>query len=113
MAGARLDAMCTLKGCRGIDCAAGQLIDLAFPFSLYEQAPLVGAGIPVTGLALDRLYTDDVLRLASPLPPGWETLARGGTCADPSDCAMYSGGLRGVTDCGGLTDQATAASVRR
>ena len=26
VAGARLDAMCTLKGCRGIDCAAGQLI---------------------------------------------------------------------------------------
>src|SRR5262245_31237177 len=26
--------------------AVGQLIDLAFPFSLYEQAPLVGQGIP-------------------------------------------------------------------
>lgn len=26
--------------------AAGQLIDLAFPFSLYEQAPFIGTGIP-------------------------------------------------------------------
>lgn len=26
--------------------AAGQLIDLAFPFSLYDQAPFVGAGVP-------------------------------------------------------------------
>jgi len=26
--------------------ALGQLIDLAFPFSLYEQAPLVGRGVP-------------------------------------------------------------------
>ena len=30
--------------------AAGQLIDLAFPFSLYEQAPLVGEGIPALSL---------------------------------------------------------------
>jgi MFS family permease len=30
--------------------AAGQLIDLAFPFSLYEQAPLVGDGIPAVSL---------------------------------------------------------------
>jgi hypothetical protein len=28
----------------------GQLIDLAFPFSLYEQAPLVGRGIPAVTL---------------------------------------------------------------
>jgi peptidase M28-like protein len=30
--------------------ALGQLIDLAFPFSLYEQAPLVGRGIPAVTL---------------------------------------------------------------
>jgi Peptidase family M28 len=30
--------------------AVGQLIDLAFPFSLYEQAPLVGRGIPALTL---------------------------------------------------------------
>jgi hypothetical protein len=30
--------------------ALGQLIDLAFPFSLYEQAPLVGRGVPAVTL---------------------------------------------------------------
>lgn len=30
--------------------AAGQLIDLAFPFSLYEQAPFIGTGIPALSL---------------------------------------------------------------
>ncbi len=30
--------------------AAGQLIDLAFPFSFYEQAPLIGAGLPALSL---------------------------------------------------------------
>lgn len=30
--------------------ATGQLIDLAFPFSLYEQAPFVGRGIPAVTL---------------------------------------------------------------
>ena len=30
--------------------AAGQLVDLAFPFSLYEQAPFVGAGVPTVTL---------------------------------------------------------------
>jgi Zn-dependent M28 family amino/carboxypeptidase len=30
--------------------AAGQLIDLAFPFSLYEQAPFIGAGVPAVSL---------------------------------------------------------------
>ena len=29
---------------------AGQLIDLAFPFSLYEQAPFIGSGIPAVTL---------------------------------------------------------------
>ena len=30
--------------------AAGQLIDLAFPFSFYEQAPLIGAAVPALSL---------------------------------------------------------------
>jgi Peptidase family M28 len=42
--------------------AAGQLIDLAFPFSLYEQAPLIGSGIPALSLTT-----------AGPRPPAPET----------------------------------------
>lgn len=42
--------------------AAGQLIDLAFPFSLYEQAPLIGRGIPAV-----------TLTTAGPRPPRPET----------------------------------------
>ncbi len=42
--------------------AAGQLIDLAFPFSLYEQAPLIGAGIPALSITT-----------AGPRPPRPET----------------------------------------
>jgi hypothetical protein len=30
--------------------AAGQLVDLAFPFSLYEQAPFVGEGVPALSI---------------------------------------------------------------
>jgi Peptidase family M28 len=40
----------------------GQLIDLAFPFSLYEQAPLIGRGIPAV-----------TLTTAGPRPPRPET----------------------------------------
>jgi Peptidase family M28 len=42
--------------------AAGQLIDLAFPFSFYEQAPLIGAAIPALSLTT-----------AGPRPPTPET----------------------------------------
>ena len=42
--------------------AAGQLIDLAFPFSFYEQAPLIGAAIPALSLTT-----------AGPRPPAPET----------------------------------------
>jgi hypothetical protein len=48
--------------------AAGQLIDLAFPFSLYEQASFVGRGIPAVTLTTagqrpPRPSTDSVDRL--------------------------------------------------
>ena len=42
--------------------AAGQLIDLAFPFSLYDQAPLIGSGIPTV-----------TLTTAGPRPPDPES----------------------------------------
>jgi Peptidase family M28 len=42
--------------------AGGQMIDLAFPFSLYEQAPLVGRGIPAI-----------TLTTSGPRPPRPET----------------------------------------
>lgn len=42
--------------------APGQLIDLAFPFSLYEQAPFIGRGIPAV-----------TLTTAGPRPPRPET----------------------------------------
>jgi hypothetical protein len=42
--------------------AAGQLIDLAFPFSFYEQAPLIGAAIPALSMTT-----------AGPRPPTPET----------------------------------------
>jgi hypothetical protein len=42
--------------------AGGQLIDLAFPFSLYEQAPLIGRGIPAV-----------TLTTSGPRPPRPET----------------------------------------
>ncbi|HKH32538.1 MAG TPA: M28 family peptidase [Gaiellaceae bacterium] len=42
--------------------AAGQLVDLAFPFSFYEQAPLIGAAIPALSLTT-----------AGPRPPRPET----------------------------------------
>jgi hypothetical protein len=42
--------------------AAGQLVDLAFPFSLYEQAPLIGHGIPAI-----------TLTTSGPRPPRPET----------------------------------------
>jgi Peptidase family M28 len=42
--------------------AAGQLIDLAFPFSLYDQAPFIGNGIPAV-----------TLTTAGPRPPKPET----------------------------------------
>ena len=42
--------------------ATGQLIDLAFPFSLYEQAPLIGNGIPAL-----------TLTTAGPRPPDPDT----------------------------------------
>jgi hypothetical protein len=41
---------------------AGQLIDLAFPFSLYDQAPFIGSGIPAV-----------TLTTAGPRPPAPET----------------------------------------
>jgi hypothetical protein len=53
--------------------ALGQLVDLGFPFSLYEQAPLVGHGIPAVTLTTggdrpppgfaDRLRQIDTTRL--------------------------------------------------
>ncbi len=48
--------------------AAGQLIDLAFPFSLYEQAPFVGQGVPTVtittaGVRPPRPLEDTLQRL--------------------------------------------------
>jgi hypothetical protein len=48
---------------------AGQLIDLAFPFSLYEQAPFIGRGIPAVTLTTagprpPRPVTDTLERLS-------------------------------------------------
>lgn len=41
--------------------AAGQIIDLAFPFSLYEQAPFVGEGIPAVTLTTAGVRPPDPL----------------------------------------------------
>jgi hypothetical protein len=46
---------------------AGQLIDLAFPFSLYEQAPFIGSGIPAVTLTTSG---------PRPPPPESDTLDR-------------------------------------
>src|SRR5207253_1423174 len=40
----------TGRGVPGRTSAVGQLIDLAFPFSLYEQAALIAAGVPAVTL---------------------------------------------------------------
>ena len=71
VAGARLDAMCTLKGCRGIDCAAGQLIvreaggHVAFPsFDDPLGAPLDTE--PHSALIAAR--TEEALAMVRPIP---------------------------------------------
>ena len=71
VAGARLDAMCTLKGCRGIDAAAGQLIvreaggHVAFPS--FED-PLGAPLDTESHSALIAARTPEALRAVRPIP---------------------------------------------
>ena len=71
VAAARLDAMCTLKGCRGIDCAAGQLIvreaggHVAFPS--FEDP--IGAPLDTEAhSALIAARTPEALEMVRPIP---------------------------------------------
>ena len=73
VAGARLDAMCTLKGCRAVDAAAGQLIVreaggfVAFPsFEDPLGAPLDAEAKPHSALIAAR--TEEALAVVRPIP---------------------------------------------